>query len=101
MPNWWLKPKWRSISSSPPVDTSILRAAARYIAGRQAFREQRKILRMAFDVTTALAIVAFATWLYLICARGLFWLGTINNTQQPPAPKRWPACDSGDSCRPQ
>jgi len=45
---------------------------------------------MAFEVTTALAIVAFATWLYLIGARGMFWLGAVNDAQPVPAPKRWP-----------
>ena len=45
---------------------------------------------MAADVIDGLAIAAFATWVYLMIARGGFWLGAVNDGDQPAAPARWP-----------
>jgi hopene-associated glycosyltransferase HpnB len=45
---------------------------------------------MAFDIVNGLAVMALATWLYLICARGAFWLGSVNDADQPVWPAKWP-----------
>src|SRR5215208_1067898 len=41
-------------------------------------------------VLTAIAALALAIWLYLICARGGFWLCRERDDILPVAPSRWP-----------
>jgi hopene-associated glycosyltransferase HpnB len=41
-------------------------------------------------VLTAIAALALAIWLYLICARGGFWLCRERDDVLPAAPSRWP-----------
>jgi glycosyltransferase involved in cell wall biosynthesis len=43
-------------------------------------------------VTTALGLLAFAIWLYLLVARGGFWLARERDDRESlPAPGRWPS----------
>ncbi len=42
-------------------------------------------------VSQALAVAALATWLYLICARGMFWLGSVTDRGDPDWDGPWPA----------
>jgi hopene-associated glycosyltransferase HpnB len=37
-----------------------------------------------------IASIALAIWLYLICARGAFWLNTERDETDPPVPPSWP-----------
>lgn len=45
---------------------------------------------MVSDVATVVAVLALSTWLYLICARGAFWLGSANDAGWPVRPTQWP-----------
>ena len=38
-----------------------------------------------------IAAVCAALWIYLICARGHFWLCPVRDDTAPPPPQRWPA----------
>jgi hopene-associated glycosyltransferase HpnB len=46
---------------------------------------------MASDIATILATLTLATWLYLIAARGMFWLGSVSDTTPPVTPAQWPS----------
>jgi hopene-associated glycosyltransferase HpnB len=41
-------------------------------------------------MTDVLAIVCILVWVYLICARGRFWLGPVRDDANPPPPRHWP-----------
>ena len=45
---------------------------------------------MVSNLAMLLAAVALATWLYLICARGSFWLGSVKDESRPVGPAAWP-----------
>ena len=45
---------------------------------------------MASELTTLLAVLCLATWLYLIGARGMFWLGSVRDADAAAAPASWP-----------
>lgn len=40
---------------------------------------------------SALAFLATAVWLYLLCARGAFWLNPVNDDGDPAPPPVWPS----------
>lgn len=43
-------------------------------------------------ITTAIACIAFAAWIYLLCARGGFWRADIRGDQDiAPDPSEWPS----------
>jgi hopene-associated glycosyltransferase HpnB len=41
-------------------------------------------------MTVLVASIALAIWLYLLCARGAFWLNTERDEPAPPMPASWP-----------
>lgn len=41
-------------------------------------------------IALALAAMSLAVWIYLLTARGLFWLGGQRDDATPPAPAEWP-----------
>jgi hopene-associated glycosyltransferase HpnB len=45
---------------------------------------------MASEFTLVLAVLACATWLYLVCARGGFWLGAVTDETQSAREGPWP-----------
>jgi hopene-associated glycosyltransferase HpnB len=38
-----------------------------------------------------LSAISLVIWLYLLFARGGFWLGSVRDASQPPVPSKWPA----------
>lgn len=43
-------------------------------------------------MSSVLAVICAAVWIYLLCARGLFWRGPVRDTVAAPVrPERWPA----------
>src|SRR5262245_21326127 len=40
---------------------------------------------------TALAGISASIWLYLLLARGAFWLASVRDQAQPAKPAKWPA----------
>jgi cellulose synthase/poly-beta-1,6-N-acetylglucosamine synthase-like glycosyltransferase len=38
-----------------------------------------------------LSAISLVIWLYLLFARGFFWLGSVRDASQPPVPSKWPA----------
>jgi hopene-associated glycosyltransferase HpnB len=42
-------------------------------------------------VSSGLAVICAAIWLYLIGGRGRFWLGRVRDEGAPPLPARWPS----------
>ena len=41
-------------------------------------------------ITVSVASIVLAIWLYLIVARGAFWLNTERDEPAPPTPTSWP-----------
>src|SRR5260221_14200186 len=46
-----------------------------------------------------LSATSLVIWLYLILARGGFWLSTVRDGSRPPAPPRWPSVAIGIPAR--
>lgn len=42
-------------------------------------------------LTTVVAGICASAWLYLLCARGRFWMGAGRDKGSPPPPPQWPA----------
>jgi hopene-associated glycosyltransferase HpnB len=43
------------------------------------------------SMSTVLAIICAAIWVYLLGARGQFWRGTVRDRSAPPRPQHWPS----------